>query len=205
MVYNAHPNLTIYAREQDTYQTAKTLYRNVKLVPDMAFLLNYSDPALQREGCVLCLRSDKEKTRTDAEEAEILRQVRLLFGEKVSFRDMNILHPVLPENRATELQKQLESFKRAKVVITDRLHGMIFCAVTATPCVVINSKSPKVKGCYEWIRDLEFIRFCDDVSQLSYIIQSLPTANLSYDNTAMLPYFAELEKDIRAAVDKSKK
>ena len=105
VVYNAHPNLTIYAREQDTYQTAKTLYRNVKLVPDMAFLLNYSDPPLQREGCVLCLRSDKEKTRTDAEETEILRQVRLLFGEKVSFRDMNVQHPVLPENRTAELQK----------------------------------------------------------------------------------------------------
>ena len=204
-IYNAHPNLTVYAREKYTFEVAKELYRNVKLVPDMALLLNCSEPVFQREGCVICLRTDKEKTRTNEEDEEIMRQTRQLFGEKISYRDMNLQHPVLPENRAAELSRQIAAFKRAKLVITDRLHGMVFCAISGTPCVVINSQSPKVKGCYEWIRDLGYIRFCDDVSQLTDIIQSLPSGVHPYDNAALQPYFSELEKDILSAAKKPRR
>ena len=28
---------------------------------------------------------------------------------------------------------------KRKVVVTDRLHGMIFCAITGTPCVVFSN------------------------------------------------------------------
>ena len=118
---------------------------------------------------------------------------------------MYLQHPVLPENRAAELSRQIAAFKRAKLVITDRLHGMVFCAISGTPCVVINSQSPKVKGCYEWIRDLGYIRFCDDVSQLTDIIQSLPSGVHPYDNAALQPYFSELEKDILSAAKKPRR
>ncbi len=199
-IYNAHPSLTVYAREKTTYDLAKKLYDHVKLVPDLALALNYSLPAFERDGCVMCLRSDKERTRTEEDEAEIMRQTRQLFGDKVRIGDMNVNHAISPEDREEEIKKQCDLFKKAQVVVTDRLHGMIFCAITGTPCVVINSQSPKVKGCYEWIKDLDYIRFCEDIRQLSAVIQSLPEGNLLYDNAPLLPYFRELESDIQSCL-----
>lgn len=201
-IYNAHKQLTVFAREKETFRLATEHYKNVKLVPDLALYLNYSEESFPRSGCLLCLRTDKEKTRTQSEDDEIMRQISSLFKDKISFRDMNVGYSILSVNRAKEIKKQCDLFKHAQVVITDRLHGMIFCAITGTPCVVIDSRSPKVKGCYEWIRDLPYIRFCDDVSQLSDIIRSLPKESLQYDNSFLGPYFDELKKDICSAAGK---
>lgn len=87
-------------------------------------------------------------------------------------------------------------------MITDRLHGMIFCAITGTPCVVINSKSPKVRDCYEWIKDLDYIQFCDDIDNLSAAMQTVSKGSHRYDNSKLLPYYEELKTDILETVDK---
>ena len=58
-------------------------------------------------------------------------------------------------------------FARSEIVITDRLHGMIFAAITGTKCIVLNSKSPKIKGCFEWIKDLKYIYFLNEISNFS--------------------------------------
>src|SRR5690606_10737992 len=62
-----------------------------------------------------------------------------------------------------ELDNILNSFKRSRVVITDRLHGMIFCAITKTPCVVLPNSNHKISGTYyNWLSDLEYIQFIED-------------------------------------------
>ena len=44
-------------------------------------------------------------------------------------------------------------------MITDRLHGMIFAAITGTPCVVLQNNNHKIKATYEsWLRPLKHIR-----------------------------------------------
>lgn len=194
-IYNAHPRLTVYAREKITYQSAAEHFHRVKLVPDLALYLDDSKAQGKRSGCLLCLRSDREKKRTQEEDAEVLRQVRKLFGENIAYRDMNVGHPISPDEREAELKAQCGLFKQAQLVITDRLHGMIFCAITGTPCVVINSQSPKVKGCYEWIEGLHYVRFCDDVKHLTDTILTLPEEGQNYDNSHLIPYFDELKRD----------
>lgn len=92
---------------------------------------------------MLCLRNDLEKTRTEQQEKEIRRVAGGIFGDDVCDTDMCVDHMILPQNRADELNSKYEQFKHAQLVITDRLHGMIFAAITGTPCVVINSKSPQ--------------------------------------------------------------
>ena len=198
-IYNSHSKLTVYARERITYNLARELYNHVKLIPDLALYLDYSTPKLHRNGCVICLRSDKEKTLTKEEETGILRVIKSLFGDNISFQDMNIHHMIAEKDREHELNKQIDIFKHAQIVITDRLHGMILCAITATPCVVLNSKSTKIKGCYEWLENLEYIQICDDLSELSARIQDVLSKENNYDNSGFLPYFAELKKDIQYA------
>ena len=48
-------------------------------------------------------------------------------------------------------------------MVTDRLHGMIFAALTKTPCIVVPNSNYKIKGIYEWLKGLNYISFLEDM------------------------------------------
>ena len=194
--YGKHPNLHIFAREQISYDAMKNVYANVKLIPDMVFSLNRRSAEKTRNGCLLSLRHDQERTRSEEQEAAVRRQVSALFGDRVREADMVTDHCVPVADRERELEARFDLFASSELVVTDRLHGMVFCAITGTPCVVLDSKSPKVRGCYEWIRDLEYIRFVDDPDQIAEAYASIPEKRFCYDNSHLLPYYEELAADI---------
>ena len=196
-IYNAHPNLTIFAREKVSYEKMKTLYKNVYLMPDMVLSLDEYKEDAKRKGCMICLRRVCEKTRTEEQEVQILDQVRELFGEAVRFSDMCIDHNVPPESRRMALDDKFEEFRSAELVVTDRLHAMIFSAITGTPCIVVDSKSPKVRGCYEWIRHLDHIKFADSMSQIAEIYRSMCLA-VKFDNSGLEKDYQELVELIQA-------
>lgn len=198
-LYNRHEGLKLYARESISYEMMKSAYRNVGIAPDMVMYLNQCREGVSRSGCILCLRKDKERTRSAQVDDQIDEQVKRLFGTNV--RNLDMVSPKrisLPEREA-ELEKQFDAFRHAQLVITDRLHGMIFCAITGTPCIVVNSKSHKVRGCYQWIKDLPYIRFCEDAAQIEDLYRSIPQREWQYDNSKVLPEYDSLKKDILAA------
>lgn len=193
-IYNAHPNLEIFLREALSYRFAKQHYRNVALVPDMVMLQNRSETEAPRSGCLLCLRGDHERTRSAEDDAAIRQCAAQLFGDRASNCDMVKDYPISVAARDRELDRQFSAFRSAEMVITDRLHGMVFSAVTGTPCIVIDSMSPKVQGCYQWLSHLDYLRFCDDVSRLPEFCASLPKGGRFYDNAELLRRFAPLEE-----------
>lgn len=200
-IYNAHSHLTLCARERISYELMKSLYKNVYLIPDMALSLNECEKQTNRNGCILCLRTDKEKTLTDLDEDTIYQQVYALFGDNVKETDMNIGTSVSIDMRTNALNQKYKEFRSAKLVVTDRLHGMIFSAITGTPCIVINSKSPKVKGCYEWIKSLQYIKFAESVDQIESLYNEIPQDDNIYDNSNLQPYYESL-KDILRTMEK---
>jgi len=197
-IYNRHRHLTIYARERTSYEFMKLLYRDVRLVPDMVLSLKKDHYNLERKGCLLCLRGDCEKTRTQQDEKTIRQQAAQLFGEQVTDTDMIAKGGVPVEQRERALEEKFAQFAGVELVITDRLHGMIFCAITGTPCVVINSKSPKVRGCYEWIKDLDYIRFADSPDDIVAQYQKIPEGPHHYDNAQLKYYYQDLAEDIES-------
>ncbi len=196
-IYNNHKNLTLYARENISYEIMKNAYKNVKLVPDMVFYLNKCEKNVARNGAVLCLRKDLERTLREEDELFIYKQIQQLFGDEITKTDMYAAHNIPIENRYKELTKKFEQFKNAKLVVTDRLHCMIFCVITGTPCIVVNSKSPKVKGCYEWVKDFEYIKFADNLSNITDLYNSIPQKEFVYDNSKLIPLYETLKEDIR--------
>ncbi len=196
-IYKAHKNLYLYAREKNSFDIMREAYRNVKLVPDMVLSLPMQGEKKERKGCLLCLRSDHERTRTIEQEKVIRQQAESMFGDCVIDTDMVVKGNVPVEQREKALQDKFNEFSGAELVITDRLHGMIFCAVTGTPCIVIDSRSPKVRGCYEWIQHLDYIRFADDVSQIAEEYERIPKKEHVFDNSHLMPYFDELARDIK--------
>lgn len=195
-IYNAHKNLTIYAREKISYEKMKAIYKNVELAPDMVLSLNKSDNSYLREYCLVCLRNDIEKTLNDEQKKDIHHQAINIFGNKVVYTDMCTNYGISIDAREAELQKKFEEFARAKLVITDRLHGMIFSAITGTPCIVVNSKSPKIKGCYEWIKELEYIKFADDIEAIANLYKDIPKKRHIYSNAKFLEWHNKVIREI---------
>ena len=52
------------------------------------------------------------------------------------------------------------SYSGCELVITDRLHGMLFSAITNTPCIVFDNSYGKISSLYDtWLKDNNGITF----------------------------------------------
>ena len=172
-VFNNHRSLIVIARDRISFETLNKMYKNVYLVPDIVLSLNNISTRQKREGCLLCFRSDCEKTLSYNEEEAIIDVLNSLFGNKIKYTNTVVNHSVEISHREKELMKKWNEFSSAKLVITDRLHGMIFSAITSTPCIVLPSKSKKILGCFELIKSLPYILYLSDYSELRQMINKL--------------------------------
>lgn len=202
-IYNGRKNLTIVAREQTSYRIMTSLYPDttVLLTPDIvlsATMDTFGVKPQARSGILLCMRSDAERSMSDDTRASIERAVA---ATENSFRYMDMYSdcPVTKENRLDCVRKKMEEFTAAKLVITDRLHGMVFAAITETPCIVFSNYNHKVRGTYEWIKHLPYIRYAERAEEVEkYLPELLTMDDCKYDNTPLLPYFEKLSDIIKA-------
>lgn len=169
-IYSSHTNLTLIAREKVSFEMMrKTFPRNkVLLTPDIVISLRHIEFGLDRVGGMTCLRGDVEKGVTAGKDQEIIDTVISRYG-RVNITDtISDKTLILTDSgRRRLLSKKWREFASAEIVVTDRLHGMVFAAITKTPCVVFANYNHKVAGTHEWIKNLEYIRFCDDTAKLS--------------------------------------
>lgn len=184
-IYNAHKNLTILAREEKSYTFLKKYFSDCKiyLTPDIVMSMHI-DFESQREGALLLFRTDKEKILEDSNIEKIKKIVENGFGKYI-LSDMNLGedNDVAGKRRDKVLNDKFKEFKNAEIVITDRLHGMIFAAITETPCVVFGNFNHKISESYEWLKNLEYIQFCNDINEIEDAIEKVTkTKNRKYDN-----------------------
>lgn len=165
--YSKHQNMTFIAREQLSFDLMKAAFptNNVVLTPDIVMSLNKIKPDFDRKGVVMCLRDDDEKLLTSLEKSKLLELVDYHFEIKSNYDTHINRNNLSIEQRNTELEKIWTAFKKAELVITDRLHGMIFCYITQTPCLVFQNNNHKVKGSYQWIKDKSNIKLIDEFSE----------------------------------------
>jgi pyruvyl transferase EpsI len=156
--------------------------------------LNETNWEIKRQGCLLLLRDDIEKTLREDEKNKILYFVQKTFGNDVIQSDMVLKNNFPVENRDVEIEKKIHQLKSSQLVITDRLHGMILAAITGTPCIVIDSKSPKMKGCYEWLKHLDYIQFSECIDDIQSKYELIPKERHYYDNIDIMSKFTELKE-----------
>ncbi len=185
-IYNAHKNLIIMAREEKSYQFMKKHFYNNKiyLTPDIVMTLNKSLNK-DREGVLLLFRTDKEKTLEDQKIEKIKEIAKNKFGKYV-MSDMNLGSGIVNiggKKREEVLNNKFEQFQSSKIAITDRLHGMIFAAITETPCVVFGNFNHKISESYKWLKKLEYIQFCDNIEEIEQAIEKVTNVkSKKYDN-----------------------
>lgn len=153
-------NITITAREQTSYEMMKALYprANIILAPDVVLSMDDSQSQTHRNGIVLCFRGDSEQYLPDHERDKI-RSALLRRGIDVTLTDMMHGVSIPREERKQVVAAKKDVFARAELVITDRLHAMILCAVSGTPCLVFGNNHHKIRGVYEWVKHLDYISF----------------------------------------------
>lgn len=199
--YQQNKNLTLFVREKRSYDFVRDNMPgvNVRLTPDMAMLTEYKN-SVKREGALVCLRNDKERTVLPEDKELILKTVRSEFSlvEIVDTVKGNSL-PV--RRRFQEVRSMLDRFAGSELVITDRLHGMVFAAVTETTCIVLNSRSHKIKGCYEWLKDTGYIMIADNVNEIPGIICSLKDSKPVYDLEKIRKDFDPLKEELGKLTD----
>ena len=194
-IYNANKNLTIIAREKHSYKLMKENFNsNIILNPDIVFYLNNKIDCnrFERTNIMTCLRNDKESV-VGSNKENLITDLKRNYGQVVEF-DTVINKTVTKEEREKELNKMFDKFLKSKVVITDRLHGMVFCAITKTPCIVTKSLDHKVTGTYQWIKDLNYIRLVESIEfeNIQPIIEELSSIKEKNDINFKEMYFDKL-------------
>jgi len=198
-IYNKHRNLTIVAREKVSFDLMKQAFQNnnVILTPDIVMYLNKTDLTIERKGALLCIRGDKESTLTNEKKIRINSIVQNYY-EKISTTDTVENHIILSEQREEELNLKFSEFKKSELVITDRLHGMVFAAITSTPCIVIGNYNHKVKGTYEWLKHLSYIKFVENIGEIDKYIKELRNIDTPpYDSAFAMEYYQKIISEMK--------
>lgn len=182
-IYNNHKSLILAAREKKSFEKYKKTFENNKIIftPDIVLSLNKENPKYEREDITLCLRSDGEKKINKSKEKILIESLKGKY--KIKYNDTHIdKNKMTVKEREIELEKIWVSFKKSKLVITDRLHGMIFCAITKTPCIALDNSNKKISGVYNaWLKEIEHIKMIEeyDIKKLQKNIQELLNKDIS--------------------------
>ena len=195
-------DLRLFARERVSEELMKKTYphTDVRLVPDIVLSLDaadYADFNLPRRTLTTMLRKDEERKLTDADWSIIHEAARAMSLPLKETDTIIETMDITPQQRKVILRNMLNIFASSRVVITDRLHGMIFAAITGTPCVVLSNSNHKIQGVYEWIKDLPYIEFISDVHETQGALNRVIAADTTYPLERIRKEFAPLKDCLR--------
>ena len=162
-IYQTHKHLYICCREEYSYKFMKKEFPlcNVLLIPDMVLYMDKLQENNDRQNILFCIRKDKEKVQYNL--AALKDMLKNEYGVSIDDTDTVIQENIYSLKRSKKkVTEKIEQFQKYKLVVTDRLHGMVFAYLSKTPCLVFQNKSYKVKGLYEWIKACNYIELVDE-------------------------------------------
>ena len=174
-----------------------------RLVPDIVLSYKPQIKEEKRGGLLLCFRSDIEKAINSQTQEELLNFVNKKFERnEIVFTDTVLDNSVAPEQGEVKVLAKLKQFASAKLIVTDRLHGMIFALLVRTPCVAMGNSNGKVKAVYQWIKDCPFIKYIDTVEELPEAINVLETLKeedkeYSFNMEAFAPLAQLIKEEVK--------
>ena len=197
-------NILLCCREEVSYTFARSHFRcKTILTPDIVMWeAKEASRPTERFGALMLLRSDREQNLNEADALEI----QALLVDKfrcIETADM-VRGPgfVSEEDRPGRIEELISLLSSVECVVTDRLHAMILCAVTGTPCVALGNGYHKVESCGEWLKDLGYIRFIHDLRELEQAVDSVcscrtrvyPEAEMQSRFSVLTQYIEDLGK-----------
>lgn len=175
-IYSNHNNLYMSTRDINSYNLVKDKILSkhkdrVFFLPDIALYLKFKLD-LKRDVILFCLRSDREINNANR---NIIRECQeILRGEKISYTDTLVHKAIKLANQEKEIAIKVKEFASAKLVITDRLHGMIYAAITGTPVIAMDNLNGKIKLVYDaWLSNIDYVLFIKNKEEVVAAIRKL--------------------------------
>lgn len=200
-LFENHKKLVLFVREGNSYNFVKDNFRNINvtLAPDIA--LSYQPANENSENkhvnVGFCLRNDVEKFRNET----IICSIKNILedcNEQIVYTDTMSKNRVYEHDRERFVIDKIKEFSQYKLVVTDRLHGMIFAYLAGTPCIVLDNKTKKVTGVYvEWLKECEnIIPVLDGVDRIivEFIHKALSNKLFMNDAPLDIKYFEYLKE-----------
>jgi exopolysaccharide biosynthesis predicted pyruvyltransferase EpsI/GT2 family glycosyltransferase len=191
-IYNKHGKLKIYTRGETSLSVIHRFFPNVEaeVRPDSTIILNRTQESA-RKGILLCLRNDNESILTEADTNAVVTAVRKVDSEFETSDNMYD-EDITRDIRSSVVEEELKRFASKKLVITDRLHGMLFSVITGTPVIVLKSCGYKIEEYYkEFFHDAKGIEFIgNDLSDIeSRIVKMMNCTECNYPSHSVAAFY----------------
>ena len=186
--YSKHPDIHVFARESVSRDKLRALFAdhaNVQIgyVPDVVLSASAAelgfDGRSEPSGILLCMRDDRERSLAPEQLAQ-LRKTLEETGQGITVTDTHAGGARLDEAHCAHLlADKLAQFAGARLVVTDRLHGMILSLVAGTPCLVLPNSNHKIRQTWQdWLRSVPQLRFVEPAQfpELAGVVDALLAA-----------------------------
>lgn len=196
-ILDEHENVIITTREEVSFELAKKYFPNneVILTPDIVLSMskNYNKERLY---ALAVIRNDQESILSESMKSIIDKALKHQYDDVV-YSDMHVEgnRSVLTSlERKVIVDNKLKQFAGAKIVVTDRLHGMVLAAITGTPCIAFSNYNQKVSGTYNWIKGLDYIKYVENEEEFMAAFEDLIDKDNSYsfNSNKLREYFNPL-------------
>ncbi len=200
-IYVEHgDNLLLCARDEVTKQLMNEIYSGCKIVtaPDMVLSYDWAEYLCEaeRKGAILCLKADKESILDESYKKD-LKNICMKLCNEVKDVSTNVTGYYSEEEREELIKYIIRMFSSAELVVTDRLHGLLFSVITGTPCVALNNCNHKVRETFRWVERVGNIRFCDEMGQFENVAEEVYRRGpLKYRSADYIGKFDVIRKSI---------
>lgn len=196
-LFKSHRDLTLTAREEVSYELMKKYFpnNNIILTPDIVLFMNKTIN-INREYGLAVIRNDVESVLSEDFKNTILNTLKYKY-DTVVVSDMHVdgyKAVKTASEREIIVTNKFREFSRAKLVVTDRLHGMVFSAITSTPCIALSNYNQKVSATYSWIKNLDYIKFVQNEEEFKEAFEQLSSSPVSvlYDTNMLEKMYTPL-------------
>ncbi len=189
-------NIIVFAGEVSFYEYLKKNLSvlTIKRCPD-AMLWNQFAFRQKRSDMIIWLRGDGESALSFERRNEIIYR----FIEK-NYR------PDLWDERRYEkdsgfeekVEKAMRFVASYRLMVTDKLSGVFFAAITGTPCIAMNTCNDKIRKNLKWLERCPYIRMEDNPDRLLPLADELISR---YPQGAAFCFDRGLYNDLRKALE----
>lgn len=206
-IYASHRRLLMVAREQVSFESMKKEFPNNVVIqtPDIVTYLNKTEEGEKRDGALLILRNDCEANINETE-SSVMDEIVKKYYKNIEYCDTARGEGIKQNEREKKLDNMLARYRKSELVITDRLHGMIFAAITSTPCIAIGNYNHKVKACAQTLNHLNYIQYIESINdELEDKINYLKNIDKDvYDTSFANEQFKKMKEIIDSYINENK-
>ena len=164
----------ICVREENSYKICRDdlslMDDKIILLPDMALLaLKGRERRNHRNNKIIfSIRNDIEKCTIDMQIESIRQYLRSKGYECIDSSTVISRKVIGIKKRDRYIMEKIREYSDASLVITDRLHSMVFAVLAGCKCVAIDNSTHKVSGVYkEWLNNVSGVWLLEESTKLS--------------------------------------